>query len=230
MNKAARPAQQRPSAAANQASAHGRLMKAVRAACRRKGIDDDDRRAIQLEVTGKGSMTQMSPGQLGKLLDHLNRDWTKPEGDRAHLGKMRALWWSLYWLGAIHRPDDEALTAFVTRQTGVEHLRFLDHRKAQAVIEALKSWLEREGVHWWSADEIASFGSGYQLLLENTAHRHAVLLAIGSQLGPGAEIYESARHTLRAGARSALSFTPVELDTAIRHFGKKLRQRRGAQP
>lgn len=207
-----------------------KLMIAVRAACRRKGIDDDDRRAIQLEITGQESMATMSTAQLGKLLDHLNRDWTRPAGDRPHLGKIRALWWSLYWLGAIHRPDDEALSSFISRQTGIERLRFLDHRKAPAVIEALKSWLEREGVFWWSASDIDTLSPTQQALVVNTADRHAVLLAIGNRLYPNKSIYDFTFAAFRLQHHSPWPMTATELDAAIRHFGKILRQRVEAQP
>lgn len=48
-------------------------IKAVHAACRAQGIDEDTRRAIQIQVTGKASLTEMSALDLTDLLNHLNR-------------------------------------------------------------------------------------------------------------------------------------------------------------
>lgn len=229
---------QRARAPADRSEARSKLMHAIRAACRRKGLDDDDRRALQGEIIGKASLADMTPAELGRFLDHLNRDWKGPAGDRAHLGKIRALWWSLYWLGAIERPDDEALTVFVRRQTGIDHLRFLDHRKAPAVIEALKSWLEREGVSWRSDDEIRNLGSGPMAApgwsrLE--ADRLAVLDAIVDGLRRTNYFQTNAGYDLVLAwlgktSHNTLALTARDLDAAIREFGKRLRRRREGVP
>lgn len=210
-----------------------KLIVAIRAACRRKGLDDDDRRELQREATGKASLSDMTPAELGRFLDHLNRDWRGPsDNGRAYLGKIRALWWSLYWLGEIDRPDDEALTSFVKRQTGIEHLRFLDHMKAPAVIEPLKAWLERAGVVWWGPEEIAlrelgaPIGSSIKIAPQQ-ADRHAVLEAIGHGLRQrgkqGDGLFNEARAWLGLSG-SLYTASTVQLDAAIREFGKKLRR------
>lgn len=193
-----------------------RLMIAIRAACRRLGIDDDDRKALQLERTGKHSMSDMSVAELGALLTHLNVNWKTP--DRPVTGKVRALWWSLYWLGAIDRPDDEALGAFVKRQTGIAALRFLDHRQAPAVIEALKSWLAREGIHWLADPDPTGM-----------ADRHAVLTAIGHRLREAGDLTQDSIYPLalaRVGRQNyeRMAMTAPEVDACIRHFGKQLRR------
>ena len=124
-----------------------KLIRGIHAACRKLGLDDDARRDLQVGVTGKASMGDMDAGDLARVLDRLNRD-SRPAADRPHIGKVRALWWSLYWLGAIDQPDARAIDAFVSRQTGVAALRFLDHRQAHSVVDALKAWCAREGVAW----------------------------------------------------------------------------------
>lgn len=213
-----------------------KLIIAIRAACRRKGLDDDDRRELQREATGKASLSDMTPAELGRFLDHLNRDWTGPaDNGRAHLGKIRALWWSLYWLGEIGRPDDEALTTFVKRQTDIEHLRFLDHMKAPSVIEALKAWLERAGVTW----ELEPSPVYYERLASERGHRvaitpqhvdrHCVLLAIGKALDrrmilKSPAFYDWVEHWLGGPQHCAWAMSPSQLDAAIREFGKKLRR------
>lgn len=210
-----------------------KLIIAIRAACRRKGLDDDDRRALQREATGKASLSDMTPAELGRFLDHLNRDWRGPsDNGRAHLGKIRALWWSLYWLGEIDRPDDEALTVFVKRQTGIEHLRFLDHMKAPSVIEALKSWLQRSGVTWWGPEEIALRKPGAPIgspvtITPQQADRHAVLEAIGNALRQRGRLREQLCNEARAWlglSGSLYAASTVQLDAAIREFGKRLRR------
>lgn len=210
-----------------------KLIVAIRAACRRKGLDDDDRRELQREATGKASLSDMTPAELGRFLDHLNRDWRGPsDNGRAHLGKIRALWWSLYWLGEIDRPDDEALTSFVKRQTGIEHLRFLDHMKAPSVIEALKSWLQRSGVIWWRPEDIAGhswaepFGPTATIMPQQ-ADRLAVFVAIGDGLRKRGkqrdDLFGEAQAWLGLSG-SLYAASTVQLDAAIREFGKRLRR------
>ena len=50
-------------------------IKAINATCGEKGlnISTDERRAIQLQVTGKQSLTEMSLPELDDVLSHLNR-------------------------------------------------------------------------------------------------------------------------------------------------------------
>lgn len=53
-------------------------------------------------------------------------------------------------LGVVRDRTDAALLAFLERQTGLEHTRFLvDAASARRMIESLKGWLAREaGVEW----------------------------------------------------------------------------------
>ncbi|WJY24644.1 regulatory protein GemA [Alteriqipengyuania flavescens] len=187
-------------------------MRAVLAACRRLGIDGDARKDLQLEVIGVASMAHMSDGQLGRLLDHLNRDWKRGNQDRPHIGKIKALWWSLYWLGAVGDPGDRAISAFVQRQTGISALRFLDHTRAHSVIEALKDWLAREGVVW---PESLRGGDG-------RAERFAVIDAIAGRFSDPAVTFQATRRGLGLPDARAL-WSERELDDLIRQLGKQLR-------
>jgi len=207
-----------------------RLIIAIRAACKRQGIDDDMRKDIQVKLIGKASMSDMTIGELGRLLDHFNKGWKGPMGHRAHIGKIKALWWSLYWLGAIDDPGDRAISAFVERQTGTSALKFLDHRKAASVIEALKSWLGREGVEWPTpekADAIADITPGYTDL---RGDRHAILAALERPLRDAGQLFGHYAHYLER----ALGLVPnhhcwstAELDAGIRLLGRKLRRMQG---
>jgi len=185
-----------------------KMIQAVRAACHRLGLDDDARRETQLALTGKTSMTEMSIAELGIVLDRLNKDWKGPSAHRAHVGKVRALWWSLYWLGAVDEPNDAAIGAFVRRQTGVSALRFLDHKAAPAVIEALKAWAAREGVVW-------------EVKPGDLGDRRAVAAALTIRLGPLVADALLAKAGLM-GPRSI--WTRHEWDAAIRLLGKQARR------
>jgi Protein of unknown function (DUF1018) len=227
--------------ASGKSDARKKLIMAVRAASRRLGIEDEDRKAIQLEVTGKASMSDMDAGDIGKVLDRLNRDRT---GDglggisasynpqRAHISKVKALWWTLYWLGEVAEPNDGALDTFVRRQTGLSSIRFLDHRAAPSVIEALKDMARKAGVKW-------PLHSDCKLLVRSNpkitlAHldRHAVLGAIWGRLRErrlvlGITYFD---YVSKAAGTTTMSlslnhwmWTAPELDAGIRILGKKLR-------
>jgi len=209
-----------------------RLMTAIRAACKRQAIDDDMRKEIQTSLIGKASMSDMSLAELGRLLDHFNKGWKGPMGHRAHIGKIKALWWSLYWLGAIDEPGDRAISAFVDRQTGVSALKFLDHRKAAAVIEALKGWLARVGVEWPDADAVSRIADCIPHYSDQLAERHAVLAAIDAQLYAASIIrshYALYLQTALSLTANHHCWTAAELDTGIRLLGRKLRRLKGKE-
>lgn len=204
-----------------------KLIVAVRAASRRLRISEEDRKAIQLRVTGKESLADMELPEIGRVLDELNRDWKGPMGHRGHVGKIRALWWTLYWLGATGDPGDAPLDAFVERQTGIAALRFLDYRKASSVIEALKSWAAREGVKWPAGKDATADDD-----------RRAVIRAIWSKLAQTGKVTltgwpEYLSSALQISGRPFLEWQSRELDASIRLLGKKLRRatvdRRGGE-
>lgn len=188
-----------------------RMIGAVRAACQRQGLADDDRRALQAEITGKASLADMDVADLGRVLDRLNRGRHGGE-PRAVAGKVRALWWTLYWLGAVDDPNDRALDAFVRRQAGVDALRFLDHRQAHAVIEALKGWAAREGVAWDVAHD-------------PLADRRAVVAALWERLRPTAT--DTLETALLAAAGTPAPTDARQWDAAIRALGKRWRREAG---
>ena len=68
----------------------------------------------------------------------------------AYAKKLQALWIGAWNLGIIRNKSDKALLAFVKRQTGVDHTRFLRHKEdGDKAVEALKAWMAREaGVDW----------------------------------------------------------------------------------
>lgn len=192
--------------------------RAIFAAARDAGLDEDDRRAVQLRVTGKPSLTGMTLRDMDAVLVAIRGTGTakrdRPVGStRAHVGKIWALWWSLYWLRAVDRPEETALNAWVKRQTGVDAVRFLDHKSAVNVIEALKAWAAREGVEW-SVPPCAQ------------ADRRAVVDAIWAKLLVGNRVTGRTADTFLIGALNLppRRWTDRQTDEAIRFLGRMLRE------
>jgi hypothetical protein len=208
--------------AAGKSDSRHKMIVAVRMAARRLRISDEDRKVIQLEVTGKESLADMELGEIGRVLDRLNKGWKGPMGHRGHVGKIRALWWTLYWLGAAEEPNGQALDAFVKRQTGIAALRFLDHRKASSVIEALKSWAAREGVEWPAGKGVTADDD-----------RRAVLKAIWMKLARlGLVAHGGCQAYLQRTLPTMSTLEQLEsheLDASIRYLGKRLRRAIGGR-
>lgn len=72
--------------------------------------------------------------------------------DGPYGAKLRALWIAAHDLGVVRDRTDQALVRFVERQTRIAHPRWLrDAADAMKAIEALKSWIAREGGIDWPA-------------------------------------------------------------------------------
>lgn len=130
---------------------------AIHVAKKQLGLDDDTYRAVLVRVTGKESAREMSEIERQRVVEALRKRGfkkaSKPSRNKAagpYRGKLQALWIAMWNLGLAADGTDAGLTAFVRRQTRVDHTRFLIHHDdATAVIEALKDWMAREaGVDW----------------------------------------------------------------------------------
>jgi hypothetical protein len=124
-------------------------------ACKKAGLDDDMRRAVQMRVCGKDSASGMTIANFNAcILDVAKKDEkaTKPDSRRKsetpHARKARALWISAYHLGMVDDPREKALAAFVKRQGKVDDLRFLPPAQGTVVIDALMDMTRRAGVDW----------------------------------------------------------------------------------
>ena len=138
------------------------LQKLVHVACRELGIDGEARRDLQLAVTGKASMLDMSEADLTRLMDRLKADGfkvslkprsAKAVAPRADLRLIHVLWAKLGQKGALDRPDRAGLNAFVRARfeatwssvpADIDMLR--DHKQIDAVVQALKDWGRRAGI------------------------------------------------------------------------------------
>jgi hypothetical protein len=200
------------------------LYRAVHAAVRANGMDDEDRKALMADMFGKHSLSDMTTQEITQLLNRLNRgrNQQSPAGHRAHVGKIRALWWSLYWLGEVESADERAISAFVQRQTRVAALRFVDHKSGRTVIEGLKAWLARIGVDWPDADRITATALAHPGYNANHADRLAVLALLGTKLGEVAIPAE-----LDFGPRGLpCTLSVEEIDHLIRERGLRWRKAR----
>lgn len=123
---------------------------------------DDDTYRDTLEARyGVRSGSQLTDRQLVDLLEHMKasgfkpappkragtrRSATDPEGR-----KMTALWLSLWNLGVVEDPSENALAAFVRRMLKVDAVQWaqMTPEGSYRVIEALKKWAGRDGGVLW---------------------------------------------------------------------------------
>ncbi len=208
------------------------LKRAVHAACHEHGLDTDARRDLQRRVTGKDSLTEMTPDEIRALLDHLNggaarrgqaRD-TLPRG--ATTGKLRALWISGWHLGAVRDRTDRALASFIRRQAGLDAARWAhDPADAAKAIHGLEAWLAREaGVDWapyatplgvWERPRARVLEAQWRILHRLGRVRIGNLAALDAYAD---------RHVKAPGRRGYLLMTDTAADALIRHFGDRIRQ------
>ena len=150
-------------------------LSAIHVAKKQLGLDEDTYRAVLVRVTGKDSTRAMDENERKRVVEHFRKEGFKPvtKGNRKLLtgpyaGKLQALWIGLWNLGAVRNRDDAAMLAFIKRQTGIDHARFLTHAEdARKAVEALKAWLAREGVDWSNGrlDPPVTFLHGFKIAL-----------------------------------------------------------------
>lgn len=136
-----------------------RLQKLIHVGCRELGLDEEDRRALQLVATGKASQREMDEVELRRVVKALKARGFRPEGrghapaPRADLRLVHVLWRRLGEAGVLERPDRAGLNAFIRARFGaswgnvpidVDALR--DAGRINAVIRALRDWCARAGV------------------------------------------------------------------------------------
>lgn len=110
-------------------------------------LDDDSYRDLLERETGKRSSKGLSSEQRLTVITALKRLAPPQETQRAsgiYAKKLQALWIAGFNLAVIHDRTDKAMMTFLKRQTGLDHVRFLqDAKDADKAIDALKIWLRR---------------------------------------------------------------------------------------
>ena len=142
------------------------LQKKIHVGCKELGLDGDARQALQLAVTGKASMTDMSEADLNAVLNRLKQDGFKAgSGGKKHVKSSRAdlrlihvLWRKLGEAGKLRDPSRKGLNKFIRERFGkawsnvpadVDMMR--DHVEIDQVIQALKAWGQRVDIDFnWS--------------------------------------------------------------------------------
>ena len=136
-----------------------RDLAAIHIAKKDLGLSDESYRAVIRRVTTGRTESSASCGdeerrELLKEFERLGwrpkrqgkkRAGSRPRSADPRAAKARALWIALYHLGEVENPSEDALGAFVERQTGVEAFQWLDPAQFNQVIEALKSMCARAG-------------------------------------------------------------------------------------
>lgn len=118
------------------------------------GWDDDMRRQMQKDKTGKESLRDMTDNELLDWCWHLKRigaqigiphplrkggkSWDRPT--TRQLGEIEKLALQLGWENGL---DDDSLTAFIQRTAKVDNVRFLMQWQATHVITGLRRWLQQ---------------------------------------------------------------------------------------
>lgn len=147
----------------DRAARHRRAMTAkIHIAKKDLALDEDDYRQILLEETGRTSAAQCTEGELervirrfeglgwkalGKAGSGANSTAASRPAQHPVARKARAMWISLYHLGAVESPNEKALESFARRQLKCERLAWANQRQGASLIEALKAMADRHG---WS--------------------------------------------------------------------------------
>lgn len=126
-----------------------RMRQAIQIKRRQINMDDTDYRAMLQRVAGVASSTDVFDERvLFKIQNELNRLGAPAGPARRPLTqpqkKMWSLWQQLADAGRVRDRRMPALLSWVKRQAHVDALGFLSSAQEYALIEALKSWLERK--------------------------------------------------------------------------------------
>lgn len=136
------------------------LQQKIHVGCRELGLSQDQRRDLQLAVTGKASMKGMGEDDLKAVLKRLQTDGFKPtktgrkkQAPRADLRLIHVLWGKLGEAGHLDQADRAGLNAFIQNSFGnawgavpADVDMLTDWAKIDAVIQALLGWCKRKGV------------------------------------------------------------------------------------
>lgn len=137
------------------------MIRSIHAARTRAGMREEEFRDWLERDYGTRHISELGALNCQAALKVLNGKAdavAKPTGRRRLSGpyapKLQALWLSAWNLGIVRNKADEAMLAFVERQTSIARTEFLRAAKdARKAVEGLKSWIAREGGVDWSRFE-----------------------------------------------------------------------------
>ena len=200
---------------------------------KQRGLDDDAYRDFLARETGKRSARDLSDGELIRVCEKLGRHSSSqgmagvrpaaasPAAAGPFAGKLRALWISAWHLGVTRNNSDAAMLAFVKRQTGVDHTRFLhEPRLANRAIEGLKAWIAREaGVEWGDATTHTR-----RAVVEAQVRRLEALGNVKPGLWARASFLEDYVCKVTGRTRGLTHLDDADWDKAIAALGARLRR------
>lgn len=136
-------------------------IRAVHATCRKLGIDDDARKAIQLQRTGKASLTDMAVWELDLVIGHLRQieNGGKPDNEWAFVFKLRPerqpsakkIFRLAQTIGGMQKPPVPVMSkayieGIVEQMMGADTvLEFCDPSQLHKVVQALEVFVKRHG-------------------------------------------------------------------------------------
>ena len=201
-----------------------KLRARIFAACKKRGIDTDTRRAIQTEATGQVSLKGMSAADMLRVLGAIERRGGGDSlPDHAMAPLLRALWISGWHLGVVRDRTDEALCKFVAQSLGVDAARFAGPRLGAAV-EEVKRLLAREGGVDWSPPSGEKAGSpAARPRVRVVEAQWRRLLELGAVRNVEALDHYACK-LLRIGVRSISHLEDNDLDALIHMLGARVRR------
>lgn len=213
------------------------LIAKVKIAQKELGLDEDTYRGALLEATGKMSAGDCTVAELHKALRHFEargfkskpgrkaKTGARPAADHAPARKARALWISLYQLGAIDNADDRALEAFAARQLKVEALQWANQAMCYKLVEALKAIAERHG--WAQGITTGSFDASARVAILKMRLCEAILAKLKAQsIVPEEWNLERAAFELtgkESGPYGRRDWSTSDFEELANHLGAKLR-------
>ncbi|MBJ3783391.1 regulatory protein GemA [Devosia sediminis] len=210
------------------------IIAAINVAKRGLAMEEQDYRSLLERVTGKTSLREMNGPEHVRVLDELRAKGAPKlivkgkELAGPYAKKLQALWIAGWNLGVIHNRTDAAMLAFIKGQTGIDHTRFLrDAADARKAVEALKSWVAREGGVVWGTSR------GYDWLTNDAGK---VAWAQWIKLEPGAELHPDDKGFRREVIRLVDGYPgqpletlkPAEWRLVMNALGERIRARAGA--
>lgn len=137
------------------------LQRMIFVGCKQLGLDDDARHDLQMQATGKASLSEMTDDEKKRVLDRLKLAGFNPaprrrsaktkRAPRADVRLIHVLWKKLGDTGTLRDPSRKGLNTFIrarfekawqTVPADVDMLR--EWHQIDDVIQALKAWADRE--------------------------------------------------------------------------------------
>lgn len=140
----------------------GSTQRTIFAGCRALGLDDATRKDLQLRVTGKASLSEMSEEEKKAVLAELRdrgfkatggKPRRRPAATRGDVRFAHVLWRLLHEAGAVREAGPKGLNAFIQSRFAkswgaapIDIDAMTDWAQIGDVIDALKAWCKREGI------------------------------------------------------------------------------------